>query len=218
MTYNTPIPPQIMTPDTMETRLGTLNFVDGVPTAATTQLVYDNLDFMRGTEVFLNFVPACSIEAIRLSFIARGADKSNQAVIFDDLCDSNPLLLTANTDIISADKDGGDLDGACTYRLNIPANAPAKDFWSLVIYDPQTRSELQTCQPFPSKNSRRDRLIANADGSVDLYFGRQPPTGQEPNWIATIPGKGWFALFRLYGPLAPWFDKTWQPGEIELVQ
>ncbi len=80
MTYNTPIPPQIMTPDTVETRLGTLNFVDGVPTAATTQLVYDNLDFMRGTEVFLNFVPACSIEAIRLSFVARGAGKSNQVV------------------------------------------------------------------------------------------------------------------------------------------
>ena len=100
MTYNTPIPPQIMTPDTVETRLGTLNFVDGIPTAATTQLVYDNLDFIRGTEVFLNFIPACSIEAIRLSFIERGAGKSNQAILFADLCDSNPLLLTANTDTV----------------------------------------------------------------------------------------------------------------------
>ena len=100
MLYNNPIPTKIMTPDTVETRLGTLKFVDGVPTAETTQLVFDNLDFMRGTEVFLNFVPACSIEAIRLSFIERGAGKSNQAVIFDDLCDSNPLLLTANTDTV----------------------------------------------------------------------------------------------------------------------
>ncbi len=487
MTYNTPIPSKIMTPDTVETRLGTLNFVDGVPTAATTQLVFDNLDFMRGTEVFLNFVPACSIEAIRLSFVERGAGKSNQAILFADLCDSNPLLLTANTDtvyclalldlaadgptvveipphcgpgtvndaffrfvvdmgapgpdrgaggkylivpdwfegelpkdktaggdyfiarspsqinvlilrgflvdgkpdasaemfrtglkiyplaaaanppemefanvsrvpfntihandfefyeeldhvvqreplelfdpellglaaaigirkgqkfapdarmrkiltdavavgnataraisfrnrdpraplypnsqwqtgfigddyrwldgdglggrnhdartrffymatvntpamalkmvgvgsqyaILSPDKAGGDLDGARIYRLNIPPNAPAKDFWSVVVYDPQTRSELQTSQPFPSRNSQRDRLIANADGSVDLYFAPQAPAGQEANWIATVPGKGWFALFRLYGPLEPWFDKTWQPGEIELVE
>ena len=120
--------------------------------------------------------------------------------------------------IISADKDGGDLDGARTYRLNIPANAPAKDFWSVVVYDPQTRSELQTSQPFPSKNSRRDQLITNADGSVDLYFGPEAPAGQEANWIATVPGKGWFAIFRLYGPLEPWFDKTWKPGEIELVE
>jgi hypothetical protein len=486
MTYNTTIPAQIMTPDTVETRLGTLKFVDGVPTAATAQLVYDNLDFLRGTEVFLNFIPACSIEAIRLSFVTQGAGKSNQAIIFDDLCDSNPLLLTANTDtvyclalldleadgptvveippgcgpgtvndaffrfvtdmgapgpdrgaggkyllvpawyegelpkdkteggdyfiarspsqvnvlvlrgflvdgkpdassqmfrsglkiyplagaahpppmefanvsrlsfntihandfefyeeldhviqreplelfdpelrglaaaigirkgqkfapdgrmrqiltdavavgnataraiafrnrdprsslypnsqwragfvggdyrwldgdgmggrnfdartgffyvatvntpamalemvgrgsqyaFISADKDGGDLDGARTYRLNIPPNAPAKDFWSVVIYDPQTRSELQTSQPFPSKNNQRDQLIANADGSVDLYFGPEAPAGKEANWIATVPGKGWFALFRLYGPLAPWFDKTWKPGEIELL-
>jgi len=119
---------------------------------------------------------------------------------------------------IAADKDGGHLDGAKTYRLNIPANVPARDFWSVVIYDPQTRSELQTSQPFPSRNNKRDKLITNADGSVDLYFGPTAPVGEEANWIATVPKKGWFALFRLYGPLEPWFEKTWKPGEIELVK
>jgi hypothetical protein len=67
-----------------------------------------------------------------------------------------------------ADKTGNDLSGAKTYKPQIPANVPAKDFWSVVIYDPQTRSELQTGQPFPSKNNKRDELHANADGSLDL--------------------------------------------------
>jgi hypothetical protein len=115
------------------------------------------------------------------------------------------------------DAGGNYLDGSKTYRLNIPANVPAKDFWSVVAYDPQTRSELQTGQPFPSKNSVKDPLVANDDGSVDLYFAPEAPEGQEANWIQTVPGKGWFILLRLYGPLEAWFDKTWRPGDIELV-
>ena len=87
----------------------------------------------------------------------------------------------------------------------------------MVAYDPQTRSELQTSQPFPSKSSKRDKLIQNADGSVDLYFGPNAPAGKEANWTQTVPGKGWHAIFRLYGPLEPWFDKTWKPGEFEVV-
>jgi hypothetical protein len=119
--------------------------------------------------------------------------------------------------INAKDRDGNYLDGSKRYKLNIPANPPAKDFWSVVIYDPQTRSELQTSQPHPSKNNKRDALIYNEDGSVDLYFGPNPPTGLERNWIQTVAGKGWFAILRLYGPLEPWFDKTWRPGEFELV-
>jgi hypothetical protein len=116
------------------------------------------------------------------------------------------------------DKNGEFLDGAKTYKLNIPSNVPAKDFWSVVAYDPQTRSELQTGQAFPSKNNKRDDLEVNPDGSVDLYFGPAAPAGKEKNWIQTVPGKGWFVLLRLYGPLEPWFDKTWRPGEFELVE
>jgi hypothetical protein len=485
--FNTKIPEKIMTPDKVESRLGTLNFVDGVPTLETTKKVYDNLDYLRGVEVFLNFVPATSLEGMRLGNVERGATKSNQIVIMEELADSNPLWLTANTDTVylsgfldlQADgptvveippgcgpttvndaffrfvtdmggpgpdagqggkylivpdwfkgelpkdkKDGGEYfishspssvnwfiargflkdgkpdaaskmfregvkiyslskaanppkmefinaskvayntvhannfefyeeldhviqreplefidpelrglagsigivkgrkfapdermkktltdavavgnataraisfrsrdpraplfpnsrwvtgfiasdyrwlggdgmagrdldartyffyiatvntpkmaaripgkgsqyavswldeagngyDGAKNYKVNIPANVPATDFWSLVVYDPQTRSELQTSQPYPSKNNKRDKLITNVDGSVDLYFGPKAPAGKEANWTATVPNKGWFAIFRLYGPLDPWFDKQWKLGEIELVK
>jgi len=120
--------------------------------------------------------------------------------------------------IIFADRLGQPVSGGKTYALNIPANAPAKDFWSVVLYDPQTRSELQTRQPFPGKNNKKGDLAANADGSVDLYFGPTAPSGKENNWLQTVPGKGWFALLRLYGPTEPWFDQTWRPGEIEEVK
>lgn len=116
------------------------------------------------------------------------------------------------------DDKGDYFDGAKTYKLNIPADVPAKDFWSVVVYDPQTRSELQTGQPYPSKNNKRDNLAVNDDGSVDLYFAPEAPEGKEENWIETVPGKGWYTFLRLYGPLDPWFDKTWRPGEFELVK
>jgi hypothetical protein len=116
------------------------------------------------------------------------------------------------------DGQGDAFDGAKSYRLNIPADVPAADFWSLVVYDTQTRSELQTSNPFPSLNNKRNELTENSDGSVDVYFGPKAPKGKEKNWIETVPGKSWFVILRLYGPLEPWFDKTWQPGEIELLE
>lgn len=118
----------------------------------------------------------------------------------------------------ATDRDGNYLDGSKSYKLNIPANVPAANFWSVVAYDPQTRSELQTGQEFPSKNNKKVKFIENKDGSVDLHFGPKAPEGMEPNWIETVPGKGWFILLRLYGPLEPWFDKTWRPGEFELLK
>lgn len=490
--YNYKIPEKIMTPDKVSTRIGDLEFFDGMPTPDTVQKVYDNLDLMRGVETFLNGIPATSIEAVRLGFIDMGADSCNQVFICDQLLDSAPLLLTGNTDTVYllstfdlqkngpivvevppkcgpgtvndayfrfvtdmgvpgpdrgqggkylilppdqmtdlkapvgsveaevngetyyvsrstsyinllvlrgflvdgktdaavasfkgglkvyplsqrdnppamefismskqsfntihantyafyeelhtvidrepvsmlspelrgifaaigiekgkpyapdqrmqkilteavaignataraivfrprlegvyyypnsawatafvggsyewlknegmggrnldartlffyqatvntpamvmkmvgkgsqyayavTDASGNYLDGSKTYKLNIPANVPAADFWSVVVYDPQTRSELQTGQTFPSKNNKRDSLTENADGSVDLYFSAEAPAGHESNWIQTVPGKGWYVLLRLYGPLEPWFDKTWKPGEFELL-
>ena len=120
--------------------------------------------------------------------------------------------------LASTDSEGQYLDGSRQYKLTIPADVPAKDFWSLVVYDPQTRSMLQTDQPYPSKNNERNKdLATNTDGSTTIWFGPKPPKGHEANWIQTVPGKGWFICLRLYGPLEPWFDKTWRPGEIELV-
>ena len=118
--------------------------------------------------------------------------------------------------LAATDDQGEYLDGSKTYQVDIPADVPAKDFWSLVVYDPQTRSELQTTQALPSKNSKRDKdILINDDGSVDLYFGPKAPNGKASNWIQTIPEKGWFALLRLYGPLESWFDESWQPNDIQ---
>ena len=121
---------------------------------------------------------------------------------------------------VSPGPGGSFLDGSKTYKLHIPADVPANDFWSVVVYDPQTRSELQTDQEFPSKNNKRDPLVYNDDGSVDLYYGPEAPADKrmKDNWTQTVPSKGWFVLLRLYGPLEPWFDKTWKPGDIELVK
>ncbi|MFK5892777.1 MAG: DUF1254 domain-containing protein [Pseudomonadota bacterium] len=505
--FNHKIPDEIMTPNKVKTRIGTLEFYDGIPTSKTLEMVYDNLDFIRGVDVFLNFIPATSIEGIRLGSKSLGAVASNEVIVFDTLMDSNPLFLTGNTDTVYAagmldlekdgvtvveipagagpgtvndaffrfvvdmgapgpdakkggmylilppdykgdlkvtkngmkdrkkdqridvmvggvnkkvwiaqstsytnwlilrgflkdgkpdhasemwrnglkiyslaeaknppkmkfingsgkyfntvhandykfyeelwhvlqkepvsfidpelrgqaaaigiqkgkpfnpdarlkrilkdavkvgnatarsiafkprdkgaiiiegkqwntafiggdyqwlidggkggrnidartlffyqatvntpamalqipgvgsnyayatgDKNGDILYGEKTYKLNIPANPPAKDFWSIVIYDPQTRSELQVPggSKFPSKNNKRDKLVYNKDGSVDLYFGPKPPKDKpEANWTETVPGKAWFVLLRLYGPLQPWFDKKWSPSDFELIK
>jgi len=116
------------------------------------------------------------------------------------------------------DATGCYFDGTKTYRLHLPPNIPVKDFWSLVVYSPQTRSFLQTDQQFPSVSSQKADLAVNPDTSVDVYFSPEPPAGKEANWVQTIPGKGWWIILRLYAPLEPWFDKTWQPDEIELVE
>jgi len=114
------------------------------------------------------------------------------------------------------DRNGDALDGSKTYRINLPPNVPAKDFWSFTLYDNQTRAMLQTDQRFPGVDSLGD-VKTNADGSYDIYFGPKPPQGMENNWIQTVPGKGWNTIFRLYGPLESFYDKTWMPSDPELV-
>ena len=485
--YNTKIPEYIMTPDKVETRIGTLEFFDGIPTKKTAALLYDNLDFLRGVETFLNGIPATSVEGIRLGMVRLGLKNSNQALIFDELMDSTPLFLTGNTSTVycsvildlkkdgptvvevppgsgpgtvndayfrfvidmgppgpdrgkggkylilppgyegdvpegyftakstsymnwlilrgflvdgkpdfssnlfrtglkvyplakaanppkmeflngskkpfntihannyefyeelhtiidrepigmldpelrglfasigiqkgkpfapdermkkiltdavavgngtarallwyerdkseffhentywkkgfignsyeylrdegqggrhldarthfyyfatvntpamamklvgkgskgrrigcrgTADSKGNYLDGGKTYRMNIPKDAPAEAFISIVLYDSQTRSELQTGQLYPSYSSARDKdkVTVNSDGSVDLYFGPKSPAGKESNWLQTVPGKGWFCLLRLYSPTEAWYEGKWLPGEIELMK
>ncbi len=130
--------------------------------------------------------------------------------------DSRMIGMGSQYMAIFVDSRGNPLDGGKNYKLHLPPNIPVKDFWSVILYDNQTRSMLQTGQKWPAVSSQSKGLLVNGDGSVDIYFGPKAPVDKENNWIQTIPGKGWNTLLRLYGPLGPWFDKTWRPGEIEL--
>ena len=98
--YNNKIPESIMTPNDLKTRIGTFKYFDGIPTKETAEAIYNHLDYIRGVEVFLNGMPAASLEAIRRSQEVDGETHSYQARIFDELMDSNPLFLTGNTDTV----------------------------------------------------------------------------------------------------------------------
>jgi hypothetical protein len=113
------------------------------------------------------------------------------------------------------DAAGDYLDGAKNYRLHIPPNIPAKQFWSVLVYDTLSRSQLQNGQPFPAVSSYTNPLI-NADGSVDIFFGPEEPK-EKANWIRTVPGKGWFPYLRFYGPTEAYYDQTWKLEDIVAV-
>ena len=119
------------------------------------------------------------------------------------------------------DADGNPLDGAKSYRLTLPPDIPAARFWSVTLYDNETRSMLQTPQRFPRAGSQSyptPAATANDDGSTTITFGpEQPEDSPDGNWIQTTEGKGWFPILRLYSPLAPFFDKSWRPSEIEVL-
>ena len=114
------------------------------------------------------------------------------------------------------DARGVFLDGGKNYRLGLPVGIPAKNFWSVTVYDAETRSLLQNGQSKPSL-STFDQPETNTDGSIDIYFGPNAPAGKEKNWIKTLSGKGWFTYLRFYGPLEPFFDQTWKPDDIVQV-
>lgn len=116
----------------------------------------------------------------------------------------------------ATDADNNPLDGGKSYKLRLPPNIPVKTFWSVIVYDAQTRSMLQTDARFPSVSSQNKSVQSNPDGSVDVYFGPKAPAGRESNWVQTVPGKSWFTILRLYGPLEPWFKQEWRPDDIVL--
>jgi hypothetical protein len=123
--------------------------------------------------------------------------------------------------IANVDTDGEPFDGAKTYRVRLPKDIPAARFWSLNVYDNQTRSLLQTDQLYPRAGSQEypsPAAEAESDGSTVVYISPAQPDGVAAgNWIQTDSDKGWFVILRCYSPLQPFFDKTWRPGEIETV-
>jgi hypothetical protein len=116
-----------------------------------------------------------------------------------------------------ADEDGRLLDGATTYRLTVPANAPVTHYWSATVYDRATHALIRNVQ-WPSRSSQTPGLQKNADGTVDVYFGPKAPAGRESNWVPTSTGGGFEVLFRFYGPEKPLFDKKWPLPDIKKTQ
>ncbi|MEU6919205.1 DUF1254 domain-containing protein [Streptomyces olindensis] len=112
------------------------------------------------------------------------------------------------------DKTGAAFDGGKTYRLHVPSGVPAKLFWSVTLYETDTRGLIQNKQQIVDRTSRQD-LKKNADGSIDIVMGPKAPKGLEQNWIPTRPGKSWFTYFRLFGPLEPYFERSWSLPDIE---
>jgi len=114
------------------------------------------------------------------------------------------------------DKNGEWLDGGISYRLHVPPDPPVKLFWSVTLYDIDTRALILNDDKIADRSSRMD-LKKNEDGSVDIYCGPNAPVGYEKNWIPTVPCKNWFAYFRFYQPTETYFERSWPLPDFEQV-
>jgi hypothetical protein len=149
------------------------------------------------------------------SFIGAGGYALDQRAMTYFLAYAPPKKLGAATFYISSLQDAGGaaLQGSETYRLRVPPNAPASQYWSMTVYDLETAGFIREA-PRVAVDSYQNTQ-KNADGSIDIFLGRAPPPGKESNWIYTAPGRRWFSMFRFYGPQKAVFDKTWALPDIE---
>ncbi len=113
------------------------------------------------------------------------------------------------------DRQGNLFDGKSTYKLNVPVDTAAKDFWSVIVYSMESKGFIQDAPVVGLSAHNKYTLQFNANGSADIYFAPEPPQGMESNWIPT--GEDFFLLFRLYGPDQPLFEKTWILQDVEKV-
>jgi hypothetical protein len=129
-----------------------------------------------------------------------------------------PKNLGGDTFYLTGLRDSrGDLfNGTSTYRLRVPKDTPARDFWSVIVYSMKTKGFIEGRDRVGLSSKEVEKMKANADGSVDVYFAPKFPVGLESNWIPT--GEDFFLLFRLYGPEKPLFDKTWKLHDVERVE
>ena len=116
------------------------------------------------------------------------------------------------------DDSGAFLDGGKNYKLTLPQPVPGKLFWSVTVYDTQTRSQVQTDQDKAALRSMFELKDVKGTAPADLFFGPDAPKGNETHWIKTPPGRGWFAYIRIYGPEAAAFDKSWKPGDFTEIK
>src|SRR5271165_2505329 len=147
--------------------------------------------------------------------MARGNDQAGLADTFQSAARAK---LGAGSFYLNTyfDNTGGRLSGENTYRLRVPTNVPASEFWALTVYDQETAAFFRNSTHLTVDSLDRG-LRKNADGSVDIYVGPKAPTGMESNWIYTPPGKNWYPWFRFYGPQKAIFDKTWKLRDFERV-
>jgi len=147
--------------------------------------------------------------------------ETEEAVLVDDRAGGSyfwitylPKYLGGGTFYLTGlrDSDGNMYDPQATYKLNVPKDTPAKDFWSVIVYDMETKSFIRNVERVGLSSRDADSMQVNDDGSYDVYFGPKAPNGKESNWIPT--GKPFFLLFRLYGPESKDFYMTWSLGDL----
>ena len=130
------------------------------------------------------------------------------AMVMDTINDGSKYPFTLK------DKDGNLLDGSNSYKLHLPAHIPAALYWAVTIYNPQDGTMPATDQPFPSRD-QFDKVVVNADGSVDLYFSPTKHDGvDEKNWIQTLKDRAFIVALRLYGAETAFYDQTWKPDDV----
>jgi hypothetical protein len=129
-----------------------------------------------------------------------------------------PVTLGGSTFYLTGlrDSDSNLFDGESTYKLHVPEDTPAEDFWSAIVYSMEFKGFIFDA-PRVGISDKIDgkNLQYNNDGSVDIYFGPNPPEGFESNTIPT--GVDFFLLFRLYGPGETVLDKSWKLGDVEKI-
>jgi hypothetical protein len=115
------------------------------------------------------------------------------------------------------DSDRNELDGKKDYKLHLPADVPAKGFWSIIIYSMESFSMIPNKQNRYAISSLDKKIQYNDDKSIDIYFGETAPRGKESNWIPTA-GQDFFLGIRFYGPDFSRLGKSWDLKNPELIK
>jgi hypothetical protein len=147
-------------------------------------------------------------------------DLDTRAALYYGIFSSVERLGAATVYFVGAkDAAGAWLDGGEDYKLTVPADVPAKQFWSAIVHDVETAAWF-TDLPINKEGvaSFTEGLEKNQDGSVDVYFGPKAPKGKETNWLPTVPGKKFFLIFRFYRPEPSLFNKSWKLNDVEKLK